>query len=196
MTGVAGLLCCCEGEPPTGCEECSPVTITWSGSCSYSGECCIAEVSGTTFALNKFTFTAAHTTKTSPVFEDLCVASASRITEFDLPDIGDECIADNTLFDVTVSLGVRLRFRLFRNTIWEIRVESSGDIPSLAPNEIGGTGFSLRFEAPISECPPATGWTFNPDSSTLPIVGPVDCDTTTTGVAVTAFSVGTVSVST
>ena len=116
--------------------------------------------------------------------------------DFDPPDIGDECDADNSTFDVTVSLGVRLRFRLFRNTIWEIRVESSGDIPSAAPNEIGGTGFSLRFEAPISACPPSTGWTFNPDSSTLPIVGPVDCDSTITGIAVTSFNVGSVSVST
>ncbi len=200
MTNIAAaLLCCCDGGGPGECGECPPVVITWSGSAAYAGICCVTEDGGFSVALNCWTFTANHDIKESPAFTDLCAASAQKVTAFSEPSIDTECEADACLFDASVSLGVRLRFRLFRGeTEWAIVIESSGDIPSLAPNEVGGTGWSLRWTAPISTCPPASGWTWDEDGSTLPIVGTVTCDPPydNTGVGVTSFSVGSVSVST
>lgn len=198
MTAIVGLLCCCDGGPPGGCEECPPVTITWSGSCAYAGICCITtDGLGFTTALNCWTFTANHDTKESPAFDNLCASSAQKVTAFDAPTLDSECVADACIFDASASLGVRLRFRLFRGTEWAIVLEASGDIPSLAPNVNGGTGWSLRWTAPISTCPPADGWTWDEDGSVLPVVGTVTCDPPydNSGIGVTTFSVGGVTVS-
>lgn len=200
---AAALLCCCTVTPPEGCEDCDPITITWSGSCTYSGICCAIDLGGgVTYALNCSSFTCSHSSKESPPFDDLCARLATRFTDFDAPTVDTSCGADNCNFDPSTAAGCRLRFRLLRdvaNDRWWIYVGGSGDVPSLAPNEIGATSWEIRFWAEIDgPCPPASGWTYDEDASTLPIVGTVTCEApyADTNVGVTTFSVGTVSVST
>lgn len=197
---AAAVLCCCGVGPPGGCEDCDPVTVTWTGSCSYIGECCPTDIGGATFSFNCSTWTCSHSQQTSPEFPDLCAASAQRLTGFTAPEVGSTCGADNCDFDPSSAVGCRLRFRLERDdgaSQWSIRVESSGDVPSLCPNEAGGTGWSLRFVAAMSgPCPPASGWFHDVAGSTMPIVGSPVCGDPLWPLdsGVSSFSVGTVTV--
>lgn len=196
---VAALLCCCEDVPPDGCAGCDPVTITWTGDCTYEGACCPVDLGGATTAFNCASWTCANGIKTSPAFTDLCASLATKTTPFTAPSVGGSCGADNCNFDPGTAAGARLRFRLIRdepNTQWVILVEGSGDVPSLCPNEIGGTGWSLRFVAPLSACPPAGNWFFDVAGSTMPIVGNPQCGEYpwSFDAGVTSFSVGTVTV--
>ena len=198
---AAALLCCCTAPDPSGCEECDPVTITWTGSCTWTGICCVVPFGTSTYSFNKSAFTLALTSKESAEFTDLCLTSQIRFGEYDIPTVSGSCGAENWTFDPASAVGARLRFRLqgSSRTGWTITVSTSGDVPFGAPNEGGSTGWALVFTAPGgTDCPPATGWTYDPDVSNEPLVMTPECESPTGAldVFVTSFSVGSVTVST
>lgn len=202
MTAVVGLLCCCDGGGPDECGECPPVTITWSGSCTWTGICCTYEVSGSFSTINRASYSLSLVNKTSPEFTNLCAAT-NKFTEYELPDIGAECGEDAWTVDPSTFVGARLRFRLEPpgegGTHWFVRVTAVGDLPQLSPSEEAptGGGWGLVFRAPVSgACPPGSGWEYLPDDSSEPTVGTVECGETPWDALVTSFNVGTVSVST
>lgn len=201
MTGVAALLCCCEGGGGGECGDCDPVTITWSGSCVYNGSCCLVDTGGSVDAYNCAAWSATHAVKTSPEITNLC-ATQTVHTDFEAPDVGESCEADNCVFDPSIAVGCRLRFRLFPpggSGYWRITVAGTGDIPSQCPNVVGGTGWSLEFRAAeLGACPPASGWEYVEEASTLPLTDGFACGIAEFpfDAAVSEFTVGGVTVST
>lgn len=180
------------------CPETCPhttVRITWSGSVTYEGICCYDADLGWSEYTNAWSST--QTAKTSPDLDiavDGACADPQGLTDLEYPSsLGSTCV--DGLVDPSTGVNHRLRFRLtkdYTDCVWVIRVEASG---SLA----GGTYvfWSMRYTAPISVCPPTTGWTHDVSGSTYPGsygVSP-DCDVPewASSVGVSAFSAGGVS---
>ncbi|MBL9148641.1 MAG: hypothetical protein JNM94_08110 [Phycisphaerae bacterium] len=199
---VVALLCCCDAPPPTGCDECDPITITWTGSCTWTGICCSVPFGTSTYSYNKSAYSLTIASAGSDVFEDLCITSQVRFSEWVVPTPTDSCGVENWNFDPAETIGVRLRFHLQGSyrVGWQVTVTAAGEIAQAAPNEGGAIGgWALVFRAPPgTSCPPASGWTYDPDVSNEPLVMTPECDSPTGALNafVTAFSVGSISVST
>lgn len=177
-------------ECPSECER--SITITWTGSVTYGIACCVAIPGPPDQYFYDASGTGTQTAKTSPTMDLSGCLNQNENTALEYMVAGTEC---GELFVGNVEdENFRLNFRLRRdetNCLWEARVSGGGTLQGYVPNEAAGTGWFLYFTAPLSLCPPTSGWTLDETLTTLPVVQAADCDATA---YVTAFTVGTVTI--
>ena len=180
-------------ECPAGCNK--SFTLEWSGSVTYGIACCVA-IPGTPdqYYYDK-AGTGTQSEKESPTMtlDDDCLdQNENTALEY---MVGGATCGESYLLNVEDE-NFRLNFRLFReedNCLWRIRVSGGGTVPANVPNEAAGTGWRLEWTAPLSLCPPTSGWSLDESSSILPIEQTPDCDNAGAGY-VTEFTVGGISV--
>ena len=179
-------------ECPSECDR--SLTITWTGSAAYEGICCEIVILATWNYTQPWTAT--HTNKTSPEMTlDSGCLDQNEDTADEGVSLGTAC-GESGLVDSSAITNY-LNFRLERDTVnclWIIRINGQG-AADLCPNEAAGTGWLLVFTAPLSLCPPTTGWALDEALSTLPTVGTATCDEiSVTDTICTEFTVGTVTI--
>lgn len=179
-------------ECPDGCER--TLTITWTGSVSYSIPCCVAIPGPPDQYYFDSAGTGTQSAKESPEMTlDSSCLDQNENTDLEYMVAGDSC-GESYLSEMSAQ-NFRLNFRLERDDVdcvWVIRVRGGGTVPGNVPNEAAGTNWELRWTAPLSLCPPESGWTLDEAGSTLPLEIGSGCDWPFG--FVTEFTVGTVSV--
>lgn len=156
-------------ECPTACPD---IQITWTGSVTYRLICCYDDALATWNIDNAGTLTQSGITVEAT---NLCF-SVLENSPLETPVAGASCGSPYLLS--IADENARVRFALSRdvpNELWVLLVSGSGTIPAQVPNEIGGTGWFLRYTALLTDCPPQDGWTLDSEGSTLPILNTGTC---------------------
>lgn len=177
-------------ECPAECAR--EITMEWTGSVTYGIACCVATPGTPDQYYYDAEGTGSQSVKVSPTMDLSGCFDQNKNTALEYMVAGTPC-GESYLLNVEDE-NFRLNFRLQRdetNCLWIAQVRGGGTMQGQVPNEAAGTGWELQWTAPLSVCPPTTGWTLDEANSTLPVEQAADCDNAGGGY-VTSFSVGSI----